>query len=149
MRKWVNSDNYRKCFYNWQYRLHASSCEWARNYPNWNTMELLAWTVHSYLNPYRNEFVTQKQPQRMTQLYDSLVQFSASLSIEVWIISYRLATDIAHNSTTGACHFVATSFLNELLFAFPARPTRKRIINTQSWELNHKHIRSNSEWIRN
>jgi hypothetical protein len=43
-----------------------------------------------------------------------------SLAIEVGIVFNRLATNIAHQSTTRALHFVATIFLYKF---FPTLPT--------------------------
>jgi hypothetical protein len=48
----------------------------------------------------------------------------ASLAIEVGIILNRLTTNVAHDGTTGACHFVTSIFLYEFL---PTLPTGSEI----------------------
>jgi len=86
---------------------------------------MVAWMAGFHWHSFRSQHVTTKQ------MCDLLVEFSATLSIEVTIISYRLPTDVAHACATSACHFVAASFFDKLPFALPARPTAKRIILTQ------------------
>jgi hypothetical protein len=63
---------------------------------------------------------------RLQQAHYLLLEFSATISVEMRIVSYRVATDIAHESTTCTSHFVATNLLDELLLAFPASPGIKQ-----------------------
>jgi hypothetical protein len=81
--------------------------------------KMLAWMASFHWHSYRGQHVTTKH------MCDLLVEFSATLSIEVSIIGYRLPTDVAHTRATSACHFIAASFFDELPFALPARPTAK------------------------
>jgi hypothetical protein len=83
------------------------------------TAKMVAWTASFLWHSYRSQHVTSKH------MCDLLVEFSATLSIEVTIIGYRLPTDVAHVCATSACHFVAASFFDEVPFALPARPKAK------------------------
>jgi hypothetical protein len=83
------------------------------------TVKMVAWTASFHWHSYRSQHVTTKQ------MCDLLVEFSATLPIEVTIIGYRLPTDVAHARATSACHFVAASFFDKIPFALPARPTAK------------------------
>jgi hypothetical protein len=58
------------------------------------------------------------------------VEFCATLTIEVRIVSYRLAADIAHGSTTRARHFVTAYLLDKLLLALPTSPATKQVQET-------------------
>ena len=84
-----------------------------------NLVKMMAWTASCHWHSYHSQHVTSKQ------MCDLLVEFSATLSIEVTIIGYRLPTDVAHMRATSARHFVAASFFDKVPFALPARPTAK------------------------
>jgi hypothetical protein len=83
------------------------------------TVKMVAWTASFHWHSYHSQHVPSKQ------MCNLLVEFSATLSIEVTIIGYRLPTDVAHARATSACHFVAASFFDKLPLAPPARPTTK------------------------
>jgi hypothetical protein len=83
------------------------------------TVKMVAQTASFHWHSYRSQHVTTKY------MCDLLVEFGATLSVEVTIISHRLPTDVAHACATSACHFVAASFFDKIPFALPARPTAK------------------------
>jgi len=63
-----------------------------------------------------------------------------SLAIEVGIVFNRLATNVAHLSTTSAHHFVASIFLYKFFPTLPTGSVTDKIENPQNQDTLNPHI---------